>query len=382
MKSLGIVLNSRDVSGAEKRIMRLSYYLNTHEGLETHVFVPRILFALIEASPELAHIPREFGDRVHCYSSPVHANATYLVARIAWMFQLYTLWRAIKKHPTTLLEGSCGSPRHLYALSKLRQLPKNVLIEITSPDVVNDILARKSMSSWILSDRVKSMFFVSRSTFDKFKAAVPEDLQRRFESKSTYAPIPFYVAPGLDRVPKEKLIVYASRFIERKNPLLFAKAAREFLIQRPDWRVTMLGTGPLTTQVREVLADAIASGQATVEWMDDIYPVLRSSSIYISVIRKDNFPSQSIMEAMACENVLVCNDVGQTGKFFNGKNGVLIDAAAENLLATLLHLSSETALEGMGKASREHLLKDFNPGIYIASLFATYRAAGLEVSKA
>jgi glycosyltransferase involved in cell wall biosynthesis len=57
----------------------------------------------------------------------------------------------------------------------------------------------------------------------------------------------------------------------------------------------------------------------------------------VSLQTDNNYPSQAVLEAMACGNAIIATDVGDTRMFVNEQNGWLIEHGVEPLVEAVRH---------------------------------------------
>jgi glycosyltransferase involved in cell wall biosynthesis len=96
-----------------------------------------------------------------------------------------------------------------------------------------------------------------------------------------------------------------------------------------------------------------------------IQDYLASSRIFVSLQDRNNYPSQALLEAMACGNAIVATDVGSTSKLVDSSTGIRVNGTPEEVaraLVKLLNHPSQT--EQMGEAARkkvttEHTIEKF-----------------------
>lgn len=245
-----------------------------------------------------------------------------------------------------------------------------VLFEVTSPDWADRLVAEPGLlpASMVLHA-------VSASVAERLRRGLPD--RRIIE-----APMPFpNLDPAAEPLPdmggKENLIVFAHRFIPRKNGLLFARVARRFLRTHPDWRIAFRGIGPQATAIQEVVADEIRAGRVTVGYNVDLRAELRRARLFVSIIEPDNYPSQAIIEAMTCGNALLLSDLGRTReKFFDG-NGLMTEIDEDRVLASLTTLVGDPArLDAMGLRSYALVSERFSQDAYLAHLVCVYADLG------
>ena len=84
-----------------------------------------------------------------------------------------------------------------------------------------------------------------------------------------------------------------------------------------------------------------------------------------SIQSDNNYPSQSLIEAMACENAIIASDVGETRRLVDSEVGILVPLSAisiANAIISLLDDPIECALKGKKariKVLNEHTLEKF-----------------------
>lgn len=147
---------------------------------------------------------------------------------------------------------------------------------------------------------------------------------------------------------REFQIAFSGRLEGDKNPLLFVEAARLLLQKYPDLIFHIIGEGRLGSNIRE-----------KVEGFDNIIyhgfhisptDILAESSVFVSIQSTNNYPSQSVLEAMACGNAIIATDVGDTRMFINKNNGILINLELNELVNAIGSLYLDKILrERLGK---------------------------------
>lgn len=250
-------------------------------------------------------------------------------------------------------------------------IPGRAVFEVTSPDWADTLVAMPDM---VPQDML--LHAVSDSVYDRLANGFPKRRIRR-------APVMFpNIDPGTAVPPtieiKERLIVFAHRFVARKNGILFAEVARRFLQYNPDWRVTFRGEGPDEETIREILNAEIASGHAEVGYIPYLTDELRRSRIFVSLIQHDNYPSQSVLEAMVSGNALLLSDRGYSReKFFFG-NGIMTNLDAEAVLADLSCMAADLKeLDHMGSLSFKLARERFSRKKYLEHLKNLYLEVGV-----
>lgn len=247
-----------------------------------------------------------------------------------------------------------------------------ILFEVTSPD-----WADRLATGHKIVPATTPLHAVSASVALRLRA-------RPSGRKIIEAPLLFpNLDPAATRPPnmeaKEKLIVFAHRLIPRKNGLLFARAARRFLRNQPDWRVAIRGKGPDEPAIRETLAAEIAAGRVLAGYSSNLSDELRRARIFVSIITPDNYPSQSVVEAMTAGNALLLSDMGQSREKFLDGNGLSVRIEEDEVLDCLNAMASRPEqLVQMGQQSIRLAGERFSQRAYLEHLAGVYRSCGFE----
>jgi glycosyltransferase involved in cell wall biosynthesis len=176
--------------------------------------------------------------------------------------------------------------------------------------------------------------------------------------------------------PKEPVVSYVARFVEAKQPLLFVEAAALVAKRHPDARFVMVGGGPLEGDVRR-RADELGLGRRLqIVATYDVAPILGPSLVFASLMTLENYPSQSLLEAMAAGNAVVATDVGRTHLLVDGSTGSRVPSdpsAVAGAIASFLDHPAET--EQAGLAARRLVEKSYRIEPYLEYLLDIYRWA-------
>jgi len=173
---------------------------------------------------------------------------------------------------------------------------------------------------------------------------------------------------------KEDLIVYAARLDEQKDPFFFLEALK-ILFEKDSllydkWQFKIFGKGPLENKIISYLRENnLEAVQLT--YNKDLSEVFSKSKIFISTQKFENFPSMSMIEAMASGNAILAKDVGQTELFVHdNKNGFIVNpdvpSDLSEKLSFLLHHSEK--LQEMGRESRRIVLDNHTVGEFLYDL--------------
>jgi len=175
---------------------------------------------------------------------------------------------------------------------------------------------------------------------------------------------------------KENLIVFLSRLNPSKNPLLFLESVVLIheLLKELNYTVLIAGKGSETISIQ----DFIESHQLIrVEYIGEIFgsnQLLSRSKIFISIQRDNNYPSQSLMEAMACANAIIASDVGETRKLVTENEGVLVLLDPVEISEAIVKLiKNEDELKKLGCNARAKVTKEHTFEKYLEYFYSLER---------
>jgi glycosyltransferase involved in cell wall biosynthesis len=245
--------------------------------------------------------------------------------------------------------------------------------------VTNRSLAELVGVSWALP--VYRFALMRCACVDALTEGVREDLLRRGLPGGKIA-VPSGSAIDAEQyqlaLTKEPWVVFVGRLIEDKNPVLFLEAVPAIFRAVPDARFFLLGEGPLRSQVEQALDRLRLRGLVELGFRADLAPVLGRARVFVSLQRQDNYPSQGLLEAMACGAVPVATDVGLTWKLVDETTGIRVKPdpgpIAEAVITLLQH---PQRCERLGRTARQRVVEqhsDERYRAYLGSLYARLEA--------
>lgn len=205
---------------------------------------------------------------------------------------------------------------------------------------------------WILQ-HASYLDFLSPSLVPEYKRSLGEKLKGEklvtpcsFVDYSNYYPVE----------PKKPWVVFLGRLEPLKNPGLFLEAVAVLVDESNFQEVTffVMGTGSEQQNLQQFVVDrglenVVFSGLHPHPW-----EILQHSSVFVSLQNNENYPSQSLMEAMACENGVVVTDVGDTRMLVTEKEGLLVSADPESVAGAIRLLIGNPELrKNLGRAARD-----------------------------
>jgi glycosyltransferase involved in cell wall biosynthesis len=143
---------------------------------------------------------------------------------------------------------------------------------------------------------------------------------------------------------KEKFeIAFSSRLEPGKNPMLFLESAEEILKSHPEIKFHVLGDGTLAEEVRNFINDRKLEKNITFRFHPNPPDIFAETSVFVSLQSGTNYPSQSILEAMACGNAIIASSRGDTGMFINSTNGILVELNKDSVVSAMKRLIEDPA---------------------------------------
>lgn len=186
------------------------------------------------------------------------------------------------------------------------------------------------------------LVFVSSSVYERFLRAI-----RDSESISNIyvreKPLAFFLPSNKEE--KKNNVVYAHRLIERKNPILATNAFIDVANKHPDWNFLICGDGDLKHKVAGLVNDCGLLNVKYLGYRYDVDKILKESKIFVSLIEPDNYPSQSVFNAMANRNALLISDTGTSNQHFIKNNGLLTTLNETMVVKNLVDLIEDFELE-------------------------------------
>ncbi len=164
---------------------------------------------------------------------------------------------------------------------------------------------------------------------------------------------------------KNNEIVFASRLEKGKNPILFLETiskAREIILAR-NYKVIMCGNGKLYKKVVRNIRMMNLSKLIELKPQAKMENVFPKSKIFFSIQQMDNYPSQSLIEAISCGNFIIATRVGNTSLMIEDSFGDLVEPTAESMVTSLSgalkRLENRENSEEIIRKARNYALQNF-----------------------
>lgn len=136
--------------------------------------------------------------------------------------------------------------------------------------------------------------------------------------------------------------------IARMTPLKGHELLRNSLVElekrnRSGLVVHVCGTGPIEAEIRRSF-ETVKGQQIHIHFELNPFDILARSKVFVSLQNIENYPSQSLLEAMACKCAIVATDVGSTRQLLDESCAILIPPNPAALASALQKLLDGRAL--------------------------------------
>jgi len=211
---------------------------------------------------------------------------------------------------------------------------------------------------WIIKHADK-IDFLSPAIVDLFKRDIGYINNNRFTvSPNSFIDYSLYFSES----QKENTVVYLSRLYSLKNPILFLQSIKVFNKINQDCnniKFYLIGEGELEEDVREFIESNKMQNTYFIGESLEPWRYLRKSKVFVSLQQINNYPSQALMEAMACENAIIASDVGETRLLVTENEGILVKLEPESIAEAINKLFIEKGLiEKLGANARKKVMQE------------------------
>ena len=161
-------------------------------------------------------------------------------------------------------------------------------------------------------------------------------------------------------------IAFSSRLEPDKNPMIYLEAAKSIAAKYPFVKFHLLGEGTLVNKIKTYIEMNNLTDKVNFRFHNNPPEILAETSIFVSIQSNTNYPSQSVLEAMACGNAIIASNTGDTKLFIHNENGILIGLTKEELISALEKLINDSVLtKNLGTNAREFAIKNHTEEKYV-----------------
>jgi glycosyltransferase involved in cell wall biosynthesis len=191
----------------------------------------------------------------------------------------------------------------------------------------------------------------SMGAIQTMRAFVPSD-------KLAYVPNPvFCSSPRIDLKGRQKVILTVARLVQQKGLDVLIKAVAHISDQIPDWRVEIVGDGPIEDVLKRFAGKrGVAEKFKFCGYQENVDNYYRYASIFALPSRYEGTPN-ALIEAMTFGLPAIVSDSspGPLELVNHGLNGLVFPSEdAQSLASAILLLTENEEMRiAMGSASRE-----------------------------
>ncbi len=178
---------------------------------------------------------------------------------------------------------------------------------------------------FLLSDKIEWLYPYYKTYWDN----------AFISKKSVATPCSFtnYNSLECDIDDKENIILFCSRMTTIKQPLLALRAIKKIHndLRENNYKMIFLGGGPLLNKCKEYVKENNLGELVIFYQTTNPVDFFKRSKIFLSIQKYENYPSQSLLEAIASDNIVIATNVGETKSIVNGEGSILINSTEHDL---------------------------------------------------
>lgn len=298
MNNVFIVLSTIHIGGAEKRFTGLwkSFQENANNGITVKLVMNESLYQKLIESGEVNIDQKNI----------ITAN---LSGKSFWQY---------RKNVKSILQAHAtkGDIIHFVGLSPVIKIKgTKQLLSITG--------TRLNVDGWINMALIlaSALYANAIDVLDPKVYATTKKIffwkrKKIFRTSNSFCDVSVYTPLPLQQ--KKDWIVFLGRFDEVKQveqillalPYVYQQLQQ---IGNKDYHFYILGHGTLETKLKQVLSNnEFQYLPITIRFQKDPWVIVNKSKVFLSLQLHNNYPSRSLLEAMAAGNIPVVTDVGQT----------------------------------------------------------------------
>jgi glycosyltransferase involved in cell wall biosynthesis len=201
-------------------------------------------------------------------------------------------------------------------------------------------------------------------TVDFLSPYILEGIRKRginiTDDRAAVAPCSFIDSSKCTVGSKSNLeIAFASRLEPDKNPMMFLHAAKIIHSEFPHIKFHILGEGSLVHEIEKFINKNNLKEVINFQFHKNPPEIFAGTSIFVSLQSNTNYPSQSVLEAMACGNAIIAAGTGDTKLFINENNGILINLNTDELVSAMKTLiTRREKISSMGSYARKFAMEN------------------------
>lgn len=348
---------TQNLGGVEKRFFSYFKYILQQDDNDYTILISRSFLKAIKQN--LISVSKQH--KVIKYGFP-WKNKGRITRYFDYIYLMFMLaWLKTKKYDIVHMNTSASRMFRTWFNAR-----KRVISAVTSP---RDWLEREISSPRFIK-MVNSGYGVD-CLDSNIQSAIQQKFPRFIENVFV-APCSFIAADLPEKiVEKEHAITYVGRLIPEKGADLLLQVLPE-VINRTSYKIYILGNGTLKPKFEKIISENNWEDRILLTYDECPPRYMLKSEVFLSLQRDENYPSQSLLEAMFCNNAVIATNVGLTNLLVSSDNGILINNK-KDLIDTLCCLESNYyELKGMMEKSKlvvaeNHTIQRFHS--YLCDLY-------------
>ena len=304
MQSVYYIIPTTDIGGAEKRFIELCCYLQQNEPqFDFYLIISEQLYAVLEESPEINKLIQPRKNKIIRYN--IDMNRSVL------QFQK-ELYRFVCAQTTAddILHFILSFPTYIFPLKH-----KKTIYSLTESSLQN-VNIKGRLLYLLNAVRAKYVDILDPGIYKKIKQYFFFKKNRILLTAGSFVDTTVF-KPATDQ-KKENWFVFLGRFF-------FVKQAIELLHAIPEvckkldaagitnYKFIFLGYGQLKQEMLSIInSPAYRDLPVEIKMINNPEEILAKSKVFFSLQLRNNYPSKSLLEAMAAGNIPLVTDVGTT----------------------------------------------------------------------
>ena len=272
----------------------------------------------------------------------------------SWGIYNYQLFKVIREKKISVIYGVFTGGMWSWFLSKLLGLKFIYSYNDSGTSLVSCKFLDLFDSEYFVLKNSKKVDFLSEKLLESLskKAVSIKKSQVLITPNSFIDYTNFY-----PEYPKRRVVTFLARMTPIKNPELLIEAIKILNKTEIDYETVFIGGGELLNNLKNKIQNYRIKNVSFLGELATPGRILRTSSIFVSIQQKSNYPSQSLLEAMACGNAIVASDVGETNMLISSNEGVLVELDAQQIAKAISYLldNPEICMTMGGNARRKVL---------------------------
>lgn len=353
-----LLIIAQSPGGVEKRFYNYSKYLSGEKQGRNTIVISRSLIS------SLGIFSSKYNNKVICYGIPWNKKNA-ITRYLDYMLLLPVLLRlSFKKFDVV----------HFVTLSSLLfrhliQAKHKVFSIVTSIKKSQEEIFNSKMCRHIMAENYK-MDCLDENIRRTALAHYPDQSSNIFSSPCSFVDYEDTISQYEE---KENCICFAGRLEDFKGIQLLVSILTD-ITKETNFSIKIFGQGQFHNKIFSIIEENGLQGRVSLSYTLNLKEELVKSKIFLSLQRGENYPSQSLIEAMACGNAIIATDVGLTANLVKENFGILIPFDSKALLKAIVKMTaSGDSLKEMGILARNFVLSHHTIERFHQYLISVYK---------